>query len=112
MDLLAIGGFVREGGLSRRCAAITAACRQTNRGTGINVHFVFFDFFVLSLDLDLWRIGHTTLPFCPYIAGMILVRTLQRKHGLTDSGTVSNVNLSHGPLVHAVVSNNIRVTWN
>lgn len=110
MGLMAIGGFVREGGLSRRCAAITAASRQTNRGTRINVHFVFFDFFVLSFDLELLSIGHTTLPFCSYIAGMILVRTLQRKHGLTDSGTVSNANLSHGPLVHAVMSNNIRVT--
>lgn len=41
---------------------------------------------------------------------MIVVRTLQRKHGVTDLGTVSNANLSRGPLVHAVMSNNIRVT--
>lgn len=41
---------------------------------------------------------------------MILVRTLQKKHGVTDSGTISNANLSHGPLVHAVMSNSIRVT--
>lgn len=71
---------------------------------------IFFDFFVLSFDLDLLRIGRTTLPFCSFIAGMILVRTLQGKHGVTDSGTVSNANLSRGPLVHAVMSNNIRVT--
>lgn len=68
MDLMAIGGFVREGGLSRR-AAITAASRQTNSGTRINVRFVFFDFFVLSFDLDLLRIGRTTFFFAHILPG-------------------------------------------
>jgi hypothetical protein len=40
-----------------------------------------------------------------------LLEPCKKKHGGTDSGTVSNVN-SHGPLVHAMMSNTLRVTLN
>lgn len=102
---------MQEGGLSHCVQQQQPHQGWVNGGTRINIHFVFFFFPFLPFDLDLFRIGRTVCPFGSYIARMILVETLQKKHGITDSGTSSNAN-SHGPLVHAVMSNTLRVTLN
>lgn len=98
-----------RGGSFSSGAEITAASRRAKRRKDQRSPCVFF-FFLLSLDLDLLRIGHTVFPFCSYIARMILVRTFQKKHRVTESGAVSNANIPHGPVIHAVMSNILRVT--